>query len=435
MIKKFSKKKLINKIKEHNIKIGIVGLGYVGLPLAHAFSTKNLEVIGFDQDEKKIKLLRSGNSYISYFSKKKIRDIVNKKFTCYNSFEKISDVDIIILCLPTPLTKQKTPDMSFIKKSMREIKKYLKPGQLLSLESTTYPGTCREVLLPFLDKRFLIGSNFFLTYSPEREDPGNKKYSISNLPKILGGITTNCADIGSKLYSLLNIKVIKVKSIEIAEFTKLLENIYRSVNIGLVNELKYITAKLNVNIFEVINSAKTKPFGFQAFYPGPGYGGHCIPIDPFLLSWKAKQLNMKTEFIELSGKINNGLPNKIVKKCLSITKKDKNKKVLIIGAAYKKNVDDMRESPSLAIMQGFLKNNVKFEYHDPYIDEISKLRNYNFKKKSINLTSKNIKKFYITLIVTDHDIINYNLLLKNSKIIIDTRGKFFNNSSDKIISI
>ena len=217
--------------------------------------------------------------------------------------------------------------------------------------------------------------------------------------------------------------------------TKLLENVYRSVNIGLVNELKYITAKLNVNIFEVINSAKTKPFGFQAFYPGPGYGGHCIPIDPFLLSWKAKQLNMKTEFIELSGKINNGLPNKIVKKCLSITKKDKNKKVLIIGAAYKKNVDDMRESPSLAIMQGFIKNNVKFEYHDPYIDEISKLRNYNFKKKSINLTSKNIKKFYITLIVTDHDVINYNLLLKNSKIIIDTRGKFFNNSSEKIISI
>ena len=339
------------------------------------------------------------------------------------------------MCLPTPLKKDKSPEMKYIKNSLNQIMPFLRQNQCISLESTTYPGTCDDIFVPKLNDKFNLGKNFFLVYSPEREDPGNKKFVLGKIPKIIGGYSKKCLNKGKFFYKLAGIKMIGVSSIKTAEFTKLLENIYRSVNIGLVNELKYITAKLNVNIFEVINSAKTKPFGFQAFYPGPGYGGHCIPIDPFLLSWKAKQLNMKTEFIELSGKINNGLPNKIVKKCLSITKKDKNKKVLIIGAAYKKNVDDMRESPSLAIMQGFIKNNVKFEYHDPYIDEISKLRNYNFKKKSINLTSKNIKKFYITLIVTDHDVINYNLLLKNSKIIIDTRGKFFNNSSEKIISI
>ena len=423
MIKKFSKKKLINKIKERNIKIGIIGLGYVGLPLAHAFSTKNLEVIGFDQDEKKIKLLRSGNSYISYFSKKKIRDIVNKKFTCYNSYEKISDVDIIILCLPTPLTKQKTPDMSFIKKSMREIKKYLKPGQLLSLESTTYPGTCREVLLPFLDKRFLIGTNFFLTYSPEREDPGNKKYSISNLPKILGGITTNCADIGSKLYSLLNIKIIKVKSIEIAEFTKLLENIYRSVNIGMINELKILCQKMNINIFDVIKAAKTKPFGFQAFYPGPGYGGHCIPIDPFLLTWKAKQYNFNTKFIKLSGLVNESMPNFIVNKILKLKKNLKINKIIILGIAYKKNVDDIRESPSFKILELLNKKKFKVDYLDPYIPKI-KSRNFKGIKKSLPMKYDIIKKYDLTLVLTDHDLFNYKKIKNLSKIIIDCRGRY-----------
>ena len=422
-------------MKKNKVKIGVIGLGYVGLPLAIKFSLAGINTIGFDTDKLKVKKLNNGKSYIRFFSSEIIKKIKKKNFFATSNFSLIKDADFIVMCLPTPLKKNKSPEMKYIKNSLNQIMPFLRQNQCISLESTTYPGTCDDIFVPKLNNKFNLGKNFFLVYSPEREDPGNKKFVLGKIPKIIGGYSKKCLNKGKYFYKLAGIKMIGVSSIKTAEFTKLLENIYRSVNIGLVNELKYITAKLNVNIFEVINSAKTKPFGFQAFYPGPGYGGHCIPIDPFLLSWKAKQLNMKTEFIELSGKINNGLPNKIVKKCLSITKKDKNKKVLIIGAAYKKNVDDMRESPSLAIMQGFLKNNVKFEYHDPYIDEISKLRNYNFKKKSINLTSKNIKKFYITLIVTDHDIINYNLLLKNSKIIIDTRGKFFNNSSDKIISI
>ena len=422
-------------MQKNKVKIGVIGLGYVGLPLAIKFSLAGINTIGFDTDKLKVKKLNNGKSYIKFFPSEIIKKIKKKNFFATSNFSLIKDADFIVMCLPTPLKKDKSPEMKYIKNSLNQIMPFLRQNQCISLESTTYPGTCDDIFVPKLNDKFNLGKNFFLVYSPEREDPGNKKFVLGKIPKIIGGYSKKCLNKGKFFYKLAGIKMIGVSSIKTAEFTKLLENIYRSVNIGLVNELKYITAKLNVNIFEVINSAKTKPFGFQAFYPGPGYGGHCIPIDPFLLSWKAKQLNMKTEFIELSGKINNGLPNKIVKKCLSITKKDKNKKVLIIGAAYKKNVDDMRESPSLAIMQGFLKNNVKFEYHDPYIDEISKLRNYNFKKKSINLTSKNIKKFYITLIVTDHDVINYNLLLKNSKIIIDTRGKFFNNSSEKIISI
>lgn len=422
-------------MQKNKVKIGVIGLGYVGLPLAIKFSLAGINTIGFDTDKLKVKKLNNGKSYIKFFPSEIIKKIKKKNFFATSNFSLIKDADFIVMCLPTPLKKDKSPEMKYIKNSLNQIMPFLRQNQCISLESTTYPGTCDDIFVPKLNDKFNLGKNFFLVYSPEREDPGNKKFVLGKIPKIIGGYSKKCLNKGKFFYKLAGIKMIGVSSIKTAEFTKLLENIYRSVNIGLVNELKYITAKLNVNIFEVINSAKTKPFGFQAFYPGPGYGGHCIPIDPFLLSWKAKQLNMKTEFIELSGKINNGLPNKIVKKCLSITKKDKNKKVLIIGAAYKKNVDDMRESPSLAIMQGFIKNNVKFEYHDPYIDEISKLRNYNFKKKSINLTSKNIKKFYITLIVTDHDVINYNLLLKNSKIIIDTRGKFFNNSSEKIISI
>ena len=325
--------------------------------------------------------------------------------------------------------------MKYITNSFNTILPYLKKNQCISLESTTYPGTCDEIFVPKLKKKFNLGKNFFLVYSPEREDPGNKKFELGKIPKIIGGFSNRCLVKGKKFYELANIKMIQVSSIKTAEFTKLLENIYRSVNIGLVNELKSVTSKLNVNIFEVINSAKTKPFGFQAFYPGPGYGGHCIPIDPFLLAWKAKQLNVQTKFIELSGKINNSMPKKIVTKCIFLTKGNKRKKILIIGAAYKKNVDDMRESPSLAIMDLFIKKNIFFEYHDPYINEISKLRNYNFNKKSIRLNSNNIKKFDIVLIVTDHDCINYSLILKNSKMIVDTRGKFYKIKLSKIISV
>ena len=420
---------------KNKIKVGVIGLGYVGLPLAIKFSLSSINTIGFDTDKEKVKKLNNGKSYIKFFPDQIIKRIKKKKFFATSNFSLINNIDFIIMCLPTPLKKNKAPEMKYIKNSLNQIMPFLKKNQCISLESTTYPGTCDDIFVPKLKKKFNLGKDFFLVYSPEREDPGNKKFVLGKIPKIIGGFSKKCLEKGKMFYELAGIKMIGVSSTKTAEFTKLLENIYRSVNIGLVNELKFITSKLNVNIFEVINSAKTKPFGFQAFYPGPGYGGHCIPIDPFLLSWKAKQLKMKTEFIELSGKINNSLPKKIVKKCNSLLKRKKNKKILIIGAAYKKNVDDMRESPSLAIMQGFIKHNIKFDYHDPYIPEIPKLRNYNFKKRSINLTSKNIKKFDIILIVTDHDIINYQLIFKYSKIIIDTRGKFFNQVSSKIISI
>lgn len=422
-------------MNKKKIKVGIIGLGYVGLPLAIKFSFAGINTIGFDVDLKKVKYLNSGKSYIKFFSNQIIKKIKKKNFIATTDFSLIKEVDFIVMCLPTPLKKNMKPEMKYITNSFNKILPYLKKNQCISLESTTYPGTCDEIFVPKLKKKFNLGKNFFLVYSPEREDPGNKKFELGKIPKIIGGFSDRCLVKGKKFYELAGIRMIKVSSIKTAEFTKLLENIYRSVNIGLVNELKSVTSKLNVNIFEVINSAKTKPFGFQAFYPGPGYGGHCIPIDPFLLAWKAKQLNVKTKFIELSGKINNSMPKKIVKKCLFLTKGIKKKKILIIGAAYKKNVDDMRESPSLAIMDIFIKKNIFFEYHDPYIGEITKLRNYNFNKKSISLNSNNIKKFDIVLIVTDHDCINYSFILKNSKMIIDTRGKFYQIKSSKIISI
>ena len=315
---------LKKKIKKKTIIVGIVGLGYVGLPLAKTFIRNHVKVYGFDTDKNKIKMLINGKSYINYLKNK---DILNmrSKLEPFSSFEKIYDCDAIILCLPTPIKKNKSPEMKYIENSLKNIQKYLRKGQILSLESTTYPGTTEEVILPYL-KKFTIGKNFFLVYSPEREDPGNKKYSNEKIPKVVGGITKNCLSIGYKLYQLMGTKIIKVSSVKIAEMTKLLENIYRSVNIGLVNELKLLCKKMNLNIFEIINTAKTKPFGFQAFYPGPGYGGHCIPIDPFLLSWKAKKYNFETDFIKLSGKINERMPGYICKKIIKFLQKEVKKK-------------------------------------------------------------------------------------------------------------
>lgn len=422
-------------MNKKKLKVGIIGLGYVGLPLAIKFTFAGIDTIGFDIDKVKIKQLNQGKSYIKFFTNDVIKKLKKKKFTATSEFSLITKVDLIVMCLPTPLKKNKSPEMKFIKDSFKRIFPYLKKKQCLSLESTTYPGTCDEIFVPKLKEKFNLGEDFFLVYSPEREDPGNKKYSLGKIPKVIGGYSPKCLKVGKNLYQHANIRMIEVSSIKTAEFTKLLENIYRSVNIGLVNELKPITSKLGVNIFEVINSAKTKPFGFQAFYPGPGYGGHCIPIDPFLLSWKAKQLKLQTKFIELSGKINNSIPNKIVEKCSLLKKKKEVKNVLIIGAAYKKNVDDMRESPALAIMAGLKKKYIPFEYHDPFIKEIPKLRNYNFSKKSIKLSKKSILNFDLVLIITDHDIIDYDLILKNAKKIIDTRGKYFKENSKKVISL
>ncbi len=427
---------LKKKIKSNKIIVGIIGLGYVGLPLAYSFVNKNIKVYGFDNDPHKIKKISQGKSYINYFSDIQIKKMTKKNFKCFLNFEKIPKVDFIILCLPTPINKNKSPDLSYIIKTLSKLKKYLRPNQTLSLESTTYPGTCREIILPYL-KKFDLGKNFFLVYSPEREDPGNKKYSILKIPKVIGGYTKKCLEIGASFYSLLKIKMIKVSSLEAAELTKLLENIYRSINIGMVNEMKLLCNKMKINIFEIVNAAKTKPFGYHAFYPGPGYGGHCIPIDPFLLSWKAKQFNMKTKFIELSGRINESMPAIIVSKIVALHKKKikKTPKILIIGAAYKKNVDDIRESPALKIMNILSKKKINYDYLDPYVKEIKNTRQINRIKRSITVKYDLISKYTMSVIVTDHDNLNYSKILKYSNLLLDSRGRYAFNKSEKIIQV
>ena len=426
---------LKKKIKEKSLVVGIIGLGYVGLPLAKTFVKNRIKVFGFDTDRYKIKMLKEGKSYINYLNNKDILSLRNK-LQPFSSFERISDCDAIILCLPTPIKKNKSPEMKYIKNSLKIIQKYLRKGQILSLESTTYPGTTEEVIMPYL-KNFKLGNDFFLVYSPEREDPGNKKFSNEKIPKVVGGITQNCLSIGYKLYQLMGTNIIKVSSVKIAEMTKLLENIYRSVNIGLVNELKLLCKKMDLNIFEIINTAKTKPFGFQAFYPGPGYGGHCIPIDPFLLSWKAKKYNFETDFIKLSGKINENMPNYICKRIKNFFgKKIKiKKKCLIVGMAYKKNVDDMRESPSLKIIEILEKNQIYCDFHDPYIKTINNLRNFKKIKHSVGLNKMNLKTYDAVVIATDHDKINYEFLHRNSKMIFDCRGRYSNKDFKNIEQI
>ena len=427
-------KNTLLKIKNKKVKVGIIGMGYVGLPLAKSFVEKNIDTYGFDIDQKKIMNLRKNISYINYFAHKEIKKMNKKKFTPTVDFSLISKMDLIILCLPTPLKKNKSPDMSYILSSLKTILPFLKENQVLSLESTTYPGTCEEVILPLLNKKFNVGKNFYLVYSPEREDPGNKKYSLLKIPKVLGGLTKNCKLLGEKFYSLLGIKLIIVNDLKTAEFTKLLENIYRSVNIGLINEMKNICSKMGINIFDAIEAAGTKPFGFQKFYPGPGYGGHCIPIDPFILAWKAKKSGADAKFIRLSGTINERMPIKISKKIISYCQRKNEKNILIIGMAYKKNVDDLRESPSLRVMDFLEKNNLKINYHDPYIKELPKTRKFKIRKKSITLTKKILNKC-IVLIVTDHDNIDYDFIKKNSKYIFDCRGRYKKDYKGKIVQV
>ena len=427
-------KKILLKIKNKKVKVGIIGMGYVGLPLAKSFVEKNIDTYGFDIDQKKITCLRKSISYINYFAHKEIKKMNKKKFTPTTDFSLISEMDLIIMCLPTPIKKNKSPDMFYILSSLKTILPFLKENQVLSLESTTYPGTCEEVILPLLNKKFNVGKNFYLVYSPEREDPGNKKYSLLKIPKVLGGLTKNCKLLGEKFYSLLGIKLITVNDLKTAEFTKLLENIYRSVNIGLINEMKNICSKMGINIFDAIEAAGTKPFGFQKFYPGPGYGGHCIPIDPFILAWKAKKSGADAKFIRLSGTINERMPIKISKKIISYCQRKNEKNILIIGMAYKKNVDDLRESPSLRIMDILEKNNLKINYHDPYIKELPKTRKFKIRKKSITLTKKILNKC-IVLIVTDHDNIDYDFIKKNSKYIFDCRGRYKKDYKGKIVQV
>ena len=421
---------LKSKIFNKDFSVGIIGLGYVGLPLALTFAENNIKVIGFDINTDYLEKLRNGKSYIHHIPSKRIsKQINNNCLVPTNDFKKISEVNVIIICVPTPLTKHREPDLKYIYATINNLYKYLKRGQLIVLESTTYPGTTDEVLKPkLMEIGFEIGEDFFLAYSPEREDPGNKNFNANNIPKILGGITTRCSDLGLQTYESVIDNVVVVSSTKVAEMTKLLENIHRAVNIGLVNELKTFCDSLNIDIYEVINAAATKPFGFTPFYPGPGLGGHCIPIDPYYLSWKAKEYGLNMKFIELAGEINSSMPiyifNKLSNFLNSECKSIKNSKVLILGLSYKKNIDDLRESPSLEIIKLLLDAGAKVSYCDPYIKKLPKLRKYNYEIEGIKLNKKNLSLFDCNILTTDHDSFDYEIIKKNSKLLIDTRGKF-----------
>jgi UDP-N-acetyl-D-glucosamine dehydrogenase len=422
------KKSLLNKIKSHNAIIGVIGLGYVGLPLVLRFAEENFTVTGFDVDEQKIAALNQGRSYIKHIPSEKIAALVStKKFKATSDYSLLKKTDAILICVPTPLNANKEPDLSFVEKTAAQIAAHLQKGQLISLESTTYPGTTKEVLLPLFEKTGLKpGRDFFLVYSPEREDPGNPLYNTKNIPKVLGGMTPACAEAAEALYSQIVDGVIVLSSPEAAEFTKILENTFRSVNIALVNELKILAGRMNVDIWEVINAASTKPFGFMPFYPGPGLGGHCIPIDPYYLSWKARELNFNTRFIELAGEVNTNMPQYVISKIVDgLNQKGqccKNSKILILGAAYKKDVDDMRESPALEIMDILKEKGAEVYYNDPHIPFIPRLRKYDLNFSSSPLTEEFLQSMDAAVIVTDHSAYNYEWIVSNSNLIIDTRN-------------
>ncbi len=425
--------KLEIKIKKKKALIGVFGLGYIGLPRCIQFARKGFKVIGFDIDLKKIKLLKSKKSYLTTIEDKQL-NLINKNLNVTNDFSYAKKLDIIIFCLPTPLKKNR-PDLSYIKITLQKIKKYLQKDQLFILESTSYPGTTEEEILEPLKKKFKIGKNFYISFSPERDDPGSK-INTYKVPRIVSGFTNKCKNLSRSLYKNIFKTIVDVETIKIAEMAKIYENVYRAVNIGLVNELKKIAYKMNIDVHKVIEAAKTKPYGFSAFYPGPGLGGHCIPIDPFYLSWKAKQHGIKTEFIELSGKINKSMPNWVV----SILSKNLNKakfrnktKVLVLGVTYKNNINDTRESPGLKIIDILLKKNFSVSYSDPFVSSLGKYRDYNFSKmKSVKLNKNNLKKFSAVVLVTDHDKFNKKLILENANLVIDTRN-FFKENNQKII--
>ncbi len=424
------------KIKEKRAKIGVIGLGYVGLPLVMRFIQKGFKSIGFDIDEQKLIKLRASNTYIKHILSSDIKKAFDLGFEVTSNFDKIDLVDVIIICVPTPLGMHNEPDLSYILSTLNNIKERLRKNQLIVLESTTFPGTTEEEILPILnDLGFKIGIDLYLGYSPEREDPGNKEFSTKNIPKVVSGITKDCLSIVKSLYNSIIDETVPVSSTKVAEMTKILENIHRAVNIGLVNELKVIADKMNIDIYEVIKAASTKPFGFTPYYPGPGLGGHCIPIDPFYLSWKAKEYNINTRFIELAGEINTSMPNYVLNKIIealnSLGKSIKFSKIIILGLSYKKNIDDLRESPSLRIIELLLKYGSEVLFSDPYFDEIPITRKFNYKVKFTDLNKKALNSADIIVLATDHDSFDYELIEKESNLIVDSRGRFKN--SKKVI--
>tara|TARA_B100000963_G_scaffold335042_1_gene328828 strand:- start:901 stop:2286 length:1386 start_codon:yes stop_codon:yes gene_type:complete len=433
MPKKDYKNQIKKKIISKKAVIGIVGLGYAGLPLALLFAKKNFCVNGFDIDKNKIRKIKKGHSYINRIKDEQIK-ILKKKGSFFSSFENINKCDIIIICVPTPLKKNEEPELRFIKESFLSIKNNLRKGQTIVLESTSYPGTTKDIFINQLKDNFSIGKEIYIGFSSERINPGFNENTISNVPKVVSGFTKNCLDIISMYYSSVFKKVIKCKKIEVAEFSKLLENIYRSVNIGFINEMKFVADKMNIDIFEIIKIARTKPFGFRPYHPGPGIGGHCIPIDPNYLSWKAKKIGVNTSFIKLSTKVNLKVLSFLKKKIFNILKEKKIKaskaKILILGVAYKRNIDDIRESASIKLINALIKKNIKVSFSDPHV-KILEAINYNKKLKGIYLRPQRIKNFDLVILMTDHNKFNYKMIYKYSKLIIDCRGRY--NVNHKVI--
>lgn len=420
---------LLAKIKDKQARIGIIGLGYVGIPLALRFSGVGFKVVGFDIDQERVDVLNACESPIAHIAHDAIAAMKSAGFEAVSDFARICDVDAIIICVPTPLSKYREPDLSFIVSTMETIAPHLRAGQVLSLESTTYPGTTAEVLQPYVEKRgFKVGTDYFVIYSPEREDPGNAHFNTQTIPKIVGGATPACLEVGQALYEHAIDRVVLVSSTQVAELTKLLENIHRAVNIGLVNEMKTIADKMDIDIFEVIDAAATKPFGFTPYYPGPGLGGHCIPIDPFYLTWKAREYGLNTHFIELAGSINRDMPRWVVEKITAALndreKSIKGSRILALGIAYKRDVDDMRESPSVMVMEILRERGAIVDYSDPKVPVFPKMREHSFDLKSVPLTPLTISKYDCVVLLTDHTDFDYDAIARHAELIVDTRGKY-----------
>ena len=421
---------LKKKINSKKAIIGIIGLGYVGLPLALTFAKKKFKVIGFDTDKSKLNNIKRGKSYFSRITKKEI-NLLKKTGTFKSDYNEIYKCDIIVICVPTPLNNDNKPNLSYIKNTVKLLNKFLIPGKLIVLESTSYPGTTKEEIINKFKKNFNIGKDLFVGFSSERINPGENEKTIYKVPKVVSGYSNNCKNLVKTFYNKFFHKVYLTNTIEEAEFSKVLENIFRSVNIALVNEMKLISEKLKVNLNNVIDAASTKPYGFMKFLPGPGIGGHCIPIDPYYLYWKAKSKGFDSKFIKLAGKTNILATEIISKKIINYFKTKRKTKILILGIAYKKNIEDTRESPAIQIIVKLSKY-FKVDYSDPYVKKFPKIRRYNINLKSKNLTPNQIKKYDATVIVTDHDKFDYKNILKNSKLIFDCRGRYSKITSEKI---
>jgi UDP-N-acetyl-D-glucosamine dehydrogenase len=419
---------LLSKIESATVRVGIIGLGYVGLPLARAFTERGIAVLGFDVDSAKVAKLERGQSYIGHIPDAMIRQMREQGFEATQSFQRLDEPDAIIICVPTPLTEAREPDLTYIVKSAQAIAARLRPGQLVVLESTTYPGTTREVVLPLLTARGLEpGRDFFLAFSPEREDPGNPQFSAPTIPKVVGGLEAASLELAAALYSKVIVKVVSVSSPEVAEACKILENTYRAINIALVNELKMLYDRMGINVWEVIEAAKSKPFGFQAFYPGPGLGGHCIPIDPFYLTWVARKHGLATRFIELAGEINTAMPAYVVSKVADALNEDgkpvKGSKITLLGMAYKKDVDDPRESPGFELVDLLLHKGAFVSYNDPHIPVLPSMRHYpHLKMASQELTPEYLQSQDCVVVATDHSAYDWNWIAQHAPLIIDTRN-------------